>query len=136
MVSIISSIRRVAPGSRLAVGSSRNNTCGRNAQTRASARLEACSVDAQTSKLEGVWDEEVRAQVKQAFEATGLGFVDTTLASVEARLDERATRWAEQRTEACRLRVHGETPALANRRIACLSRRRTELAGTGWGSCS
>ena len=81
------------------------------------------------AKLEGVWDETRRAELRAAFErASEASYVAATLERVEARLDRYASAWVEARAEACLATERGEqSEALLDLRMACLDRRATYL---------
>ena len=80
-------------------------------------------------KLAGAWDDEVRAQVKSTFEASGLSFADDAFARAEVLLDGYTDRFLASYLDACEAtQVRGEqSPALMDRRMACLDARRVEL---------
>ncbi|NVB36339.1 serine/threonine protein kinase [Pseudenhygromyxa sp. WMMC2535] len=77
--------------------------------------------------LIGVWDEDVREEVRGALLATSNG--EHTAATVIGRLDTYAEDWQAARTQACEAtRVHGEqSEAMMDARMHCLDRRALEL---------
>jgi tetratricopeptide (TPR) repeat protein len=88
----------------------------------------AAYCDDVSTKLEGVWDEPARTELRAAFAGTGLPLADATATQVIARLDERATQWTDAQSEACRREVEGrEPPAVADVRMTCLARRQSSL---------
>jgi serine/threonine-protein kinase len=82
------------------------------------------------ARLAGVWDADVAAAVRASFLGTGRSYAGATYAQVAAALDGYAGGWARMRTEACEAAVvrHDQTPALYDRRVACLDRRLAQLA--------
>ena len=74
------------------------------------------------AKLEGIWDDDRRAAVRAAFEATALPYAEDARVAVERALDEHLGRWVELRTEVCEAtRVRGDqSEALMDLRIGCL----------------
>jgi eukaryotic-like serine/threonine-protein kinase len=90
----------------------------------------AAYCDDVAAKLEGVWDEPARAELREAFASTGLSSAADTAAQVVARLDEHAAQWADAQAEACRREVEGREPAaVVDVRMTCLARRRATLGG-------
>jgi len=78
--------------------------------------------------LDGVWDDEQRASVKQAFMATDRPFATDALNATTRSLDEYATRWVQMQGDACRDQLSGEQPqAVLALRMHCLERRRASL---------
>ena len=79
--------------------------------------------------LEGVWDATRRNEVNAAFRATGLTYADDTWQRVASRLDDYTAAWVAQHGDACQATyLRGEqSPALLDRRMACLHRAHTEL---------
>ncbi|MEM7158795.1 MAG: tetratricopeptide repeat protein [Myxococcota bacterium] len=80
------------------------------------------------SKLEGVWDETARDELRASFEATKLPFAADTATRVSGVFDAYAEQWVDVQTEACRSGVEGTEPeAVVARRMSCLTRRRRTL---------
>ena len=79
--------------------------------------------------LEGVWDADRRTAVAAAFRTTGLAYADDTWQRVAGRLDDYTAAWVAQHGDACQATyLRGEqSPALLDRRMACLHRAHTEL---------
>ena len=79
--------------------------------------------------LSGVWDAARRAEVAAAIRGTGLAYADDTWERVARRLDDYAAAWVQQHGDACQATyLRGEqSPALLDRRMACLHRAHTEL---------
>jgi serine/threonine-protein kinase len=80
-------------------------------------------------RLEGIWDESLKGQVRQALLGTGLSYATPTVLGVEAALDAYAQRWVRLRTEACEASWEqpGALQELAARQVVCLERRRGRL---------
>ena len=80
------------------------------------------------TRAAGVWDDEARAAVRSAFAATGLPYAAATVAAVEADLDRHLTDWQTMATDNCAAtQIRGEqSPALMDRRLACLDERLEE----------
>ena len=83
------------------------------------------------AKLEGVWDEARRVELREAFAATQLGFASETLARVETQLDAYTRAWVDARTQACEATQRGEqSSALLDLGMACLDRRLAHVDAT------
>jgi len=79
--------------------------------------------------MQGVWDRARREQVAAGFSASGAGFATAAFERVAPLLDARRDAWVAMHTGAC-LATNVErtqSPALLDRRMACLDERRTEL---------
>jgi tetratricopeptide (TPR) repeat protein/predicted Ser/Thr protein kinase len=84
--------------------------------------------DAVEERLEGVWDDERRQAVEQAFLATERAFAADALAATSRQLDDYASRWVELQGAACRDQLQGEQPqAVLALRMHCLERRLDSL---------
>ena len=83
-------------------------------------------------ELHGVWDAAKRADLRAAFEGSGLGHATRTLERVDADLDVYAQAWLRQRKDACEAtRIRGEqSEALLDLRVECLAARRQRLQAT------
>jgi len=81
--------------------------------------------------LVGVWDGERRTTVDVALRATGVAYAPDVAARVTARLDDYTRDWVQMHTDACQAtHVRGEqSPALLDRRMACLHRAHSEVEG-------
>jgi tetratricopeptide (TPR) repeat protein len=81
------------------------------------------------ARLEGVWDDALREQLRAAILGTSLSYAPDTWERVEARLDEYADAWAQQHTEVCEATtVRGEqSSAVMDLRMTCLHERRLAL---------
>ena len=92
-----------------------------------SARQGVCAGAARN--LEGVWDAARRTEVAAAIRGTRLAYADDTWQRVAGRLDDYAAAWVAQHGDACQATyLRGEqSPALLDRRMACLHRAHTEL---------
>jgi tetratricopeptide (TPR) repeat protein/predicted Ser/Thr protein kinase len=92
--------------------------------------------DAQTcagfeERLAGVWDEDRRAQVQSAIEATKLSYASETWERVEQRLDEYTQQWVAARQQACEATHNGEqSDELLDLRMACLDERLLHIRAT------
>jgi serine/threonine-protein kinase len=80
-------------------------------------------------RLEGVWDEPLRGQIRQALLGTRLPYAAATVLGVETALDEYTRRWVRLRTEACEAgwEQPGALQELAARQVTCLERRRGQV---------
>ncbi|HSS01717.1 MAG TPA: serine/threonine-protein kinase, partial [Kofleriaceae bacterium] len=76
------------------------------------------------------WNPARRASVEGVFAASTAPYAAAAFARVTGALDEYATRWTQAHTQACRAtRILGEqTEATLDLRMACLERRRQEVA--------
>jgi tetratricopeptide (TPR) repeat protein len=83
-------------------------------------------------KLAGVWDDARRAELRRAFDASGLPYAAASFASVSSLADRYARSWAEARSEACQAtRVRGEqSEELLDLRMICLDDRLGQLGAT------
>jgi tetratricopeptide (TPR) repeat protein len=91
------------------------------------ASVEPCT--GATARLAGVWDDERRDAVREALLATGVPWAQAAAQGAAERLDAHAADWVAMHTDACRATASGEqAPALLDRRMACLERRREELS--------
>ncbi len=81
-------------------------------------------------QLKDAWNPTLHDAIGKSFDATKVPYARSSTAAVTAALDRYATRWTAMRTEACRAtRVTGEqSEHLLDLRIACLDRKRAELA--------
>ncbi len=81
-------------------------------------------------QLAGVWDDDVRARVRHAFEMSRVPSWERAFAGFSQRVDRYASGWADMYSEACRAsRVRGEqTEEAFILRMGCLQERRAELA--------
>jgi tetratricopeptide (TPR) repeat protein/predicted Ser/Thr protein kinase len=92
--------------------------------------------DAQTcagmqAKLDGVWDDERRASVQDAIEATQLSYATDTWERIEPRLDDYTRQWVAARVEACEATHRGEQSGeLLDLRMACLDERLSHVRAT------
>ncbi|MGE5186380.1 MAG: serine/threonine-protein kinase, partial [Acidobacteriota bacterium] len=81
------------------------------------------------SKLAGIWDDPVRAQVSRAFVATGKAFAPGAFEGVAHLLDDYAQHWTAMATDACEAtHVRGDqSEELLDLREFCLGKRRDAL---------
>ena len=94
--------------------------------TQAQGGVVACA-DAR-ARLHAVWDER-RDEVERSLLATNAVYAGDTWTRIAGRLDAHADAWAAVHTEACQAHARGEQSAnLLDLRMACLERRRGELA--------
>ncbi len=75
-----------------------------------------------------VWNDEARAAVRAAFAATGLPYAAAAREAVETDLDRHLADWQTMATDNCAAtQIRGEqSPALMDRRLACLDERLEE----------
>jgi tetratricopeptide (TPR) repeat protein/predicted Ser/Thr protein kinase len=94
------------------------------------ATREPSACDGGPERMAGVWDDSVRAQVRDMFMRTELTYAATAFTGVELSLDGYATRWLEQHRDACRAtHVHHEqSEELLDLRMTCLRARLGELS--------
>ena len=78
----------------------------------------------------GIWDEQVEAEARAAFERSDRPFARRSFARADAALDQLREQWLASHTAACEAtRVHGEqSEDMLDRRMTCLARRRGEIA--------
>jgi tetratricopeptide (TPR) repeat protein len=83
-------------------------------------------------RLAGVWDDARRTQLRAAFAARPHPFTAAVLARALTALDRYADGWVELRTDACRATYErrDQSEARYDTELACLERRRGELAAT------
>lgn len=82
-------------------------------------------------KLAGIWDAGRKADIREAFLATGLAYAPGTWRRVEEELDTYTQSWVTAHREACEatwLRKE-QSEELLDRRMACLDGRRQEIRG-------
>ncbi|MBK7078272.1 MAG: serine/threonine protein kinase [Myxococcales bacterium] len=88
---------------------------------------DACAMP--RADLDGAWTGAARAALIAGLTTAGPGFGDRATRAVVAGLDRYATSWADARAGTCRARRRGELdPGQAQRRTACLERRRLDAA--------
>ncbi|MFV8754290.1 tetratricopeptide repeat protein [Nannocystaceae bacterium ST9] len=80
--------------------------------------------------LAGVWDDSIRADLRDRLRVPGRSDENQDWAAVERQLDRWATSWVAARTDACRAtHEHAEqSPALLDLRMACLDRQAVTIA--------
>ena len=80
--------------------------------------------------LAGVWDDDVRSRVRDAFLATERSYAAATFDRLAARIDDWTLRWEASKADACAAtRVRAEqSEAMMDRRMACLADRRAAAA--------
>ncbi|MFT3843050.1 MAG: serine/threonine-protein kinase [Myxococcaceae bacterium] len=76
------------------------------------------------------WNDEKKAQLHQAFTATGMPFAEASWATAASRLDAYTAEWKAMRTEACAVTrlEHAQTEDQLALRVSCLDQRQQELA--------
>jgi tetratricopeptide (TPR) repeat protein len=82
-------------------------------------------------RLVGVWDEEKKHEIREAFLATSLGYGPDTWNRVEKSLDDYTSRWVDLRRDACEateLRKE-QSPEIMYLKMACLEQRLWEVEG-------
>jgi eukaryotic-like serine/threonine-protein kinase len=87
---------------------------------------EAC--DGLEAQLQGVWDDEARAQVTRAVEATGLAYAPRVATTTVQLLDDYTAQWVKMAADACgaALVAQGDDSEHRRRR-ACLDQRLAEV---------
>jgi tetratricopeptide (TPR) repeat protein len=80
------------------------------------------------TRADAVWDDEARAAVRVAFAATGRPYAEAAREAVEADLDRHLADWKTMAADNCAAtQIRGEqSPALMDRRLACLNERLEE----------
>ena len=80
-------------------------------------------------RLASVWDEPVKAEVRQALLGTGLSYAAGTAERVQTTVDGYAREWLRLRTEVCEISQEedGRPRDLALLQVSCLERRRGQL---------
>lgn len=82
--------------------------------------------DTVATHLDGVWDDDARDRLREAFTSTKLAFSGSAADNAIASLDAYADQWVGAQTEACQRQItsnDGEATAT----MACLARRRASL---------
>jgi tetratricopeptide (TPR) repeat protein/predicted Ser/Thr protein kinase len=109
--------------STLAVGSVVSPACSGIEQRR---RLAVC--DEAAAELDAAWNDAVRADVRAAFRATGVGYADATADRFVAELDAFAEEWTDVRRTSCAAAVeHASALFFDAATTECLYDRRAEL---------
>ena len=82
--------------------------------------------------LAGHWDDAVRGNVVRGLEATGLPYAMDVASGVERTLEDYATAWVREHTEACEATAirKEQSAEMLDRRMACLNRARVSLRVT------
>ena len=81
--------------------------------------------------LDGVWDDERRAELETALLSTQLSYAPGTWARVEVLVDTWTSAWVDARVDACEATARGEqSPAMLDTRMACLDRQLAHLRAT------
>ncbi len=93
-----------------------------------SERVEPCQGAA--AKLEGVWDEPVRAQIEAAFERAAVPYAEDARTATARSIDTYTEHWLELHEDTCAAtRVRGDqSEALMDLRIGCLDGKLRDLA--------
>jgi predicted Ser/Thr protein kinase len=80
-------------------------------------------------RLAGVWDDEVRSGMREAFEQTGLPYAGVTFERTQTILDGYAAGWVVMATDACEATKvrQQQSQALLDARNACLDERLASL---------
>ncbi|MCG8419265.1 MAG: serine/threonine-protein kinase [Proteobacteria bacterium] len=81
-------------------------------------------------ELDPVWSETAKDAIRTAFAGTRLPYASSASERVSATLDEYARQWIASRIDACEaaLVTETQTERIMYKRIACLDRRRQQLA--------
>lgn len=82
-------------------------------------------------ELVGVWDDGVRAQIRDSFAATQLGFAEQAYQRVERALDAHTHEWLRLHREVCEATLvrHEQSTELMNEQMLCLHRRLRRIGG-------
>ncbi len=85
--------------------------------------------DGAEAMLDGIWDDARHRDVRAAVLGTQIPYAPKTLEKVEPHLDAYARDWITTHVEACEATrvAESQTEEVMELRMACLSRRRTEL---------
>ncbi|MBZ5714919.1 serine/threonine-protein kinase [Nannocystis pusilla] len=77
-----------------------------------------------------VWGPAQQQRIAAAFRASGTGYADDAWLAVRRSTDDYTRQWRDMRRAACEetMLTHAQSPATMNLRMACLDRRRAELA--------
>ena len=96
----------------------------------ASSRAERCT--GAREQLEGIWDDDRKAEIESAIVGTGAPYAGEVWSRTEASLDEHARTWVSLHTDTCEAAtVRGEQSLeVMHRRSACLRRALIELGAT------
>ncbi|MEM9452796.1 MAG: serine/threonine-protein kinase [Myxococcota bacterium] len=83
-------------------------------------------------ELDGIWDQERRAEVRAALEGSGRPYADDTWTRVDAQLSDYGQQWVAKHTEICEATRVSEvqTERDMGRRMRCMDTRRTALQKT------
>lgn len=97
--------------------------------TARSSNAEAPCTTAESS-LAGVWDQPRAAAIRSAIGNSELSFTDATWTTVKQTLDEYAARWVDAHQDTCAATEirHERSPQLMDKAMACLERRKRQLA--------
>jgi eukaryotic-like serine/threonine-protein kinase len=84
-------------------------------------------------KLDGIWDDARRKEVRAAFTASGLPYAEAALGTVERSFDAYGKAWVAMHVDACQAtHVRGEqSQELLDLRMTCLDDRLTQLKTLG-----
>jgi tetratricopeptide (TPR) repeat protein/predicted Ser/Thr protein kinase len=124
---------RVRTRRRVAVAAAMLALAGAGVGAYAQGRARAAAVcDGAEARLAGAWDDDTRAHMQTAFEASGRPYARATFESVARTLDGWSASWVAARTEACQATQRGEQSSeLLDLRMACLDERREQLRALG-----
>jgi len=80
------------------------------------------------ARLQGVWDDDARAEVTRAIEATGLAYAPRVAATTVQLLDDYTAQWVKMAADACGAALVAQGDATEHRRRqACLDQRLAEV---------
>lgn len=82
------------------------------------------------ARQQGTWSDERSAEVKKAFEATGLSYAGKAFAFVDTAVRSRADSWRARRAEACEATTGPKHTPLFEAQLRCLDERWAELEAT------
>jgi eukaryotic-like serine/threonine-protein kinase len=114
---------------RWAVGLAATTFAGLGVAVSAMGRSDRATCTGGRERVDEVWNEPARQQVREAFVATGESSASDIWSSIERDLDAYAHNWATMHKEACEAtRLRGEqSEELLDRRMLCLEQRRRGL---------
>jgi eukaryotic-like serine/threonine-protein kinase len=99
-------------------------------QAWASARAQQCTPAAAAARLEGTWDDDVRARARAAVLAVDAPYAKRAWAQSERTLDAHAAAWTQMHVDVCEATTlrQEQSAAVMDLRMACLHRARVEMS--------
>ena len=83
--------------------------------------------DTVATHLEGVWDDDTRDRLREAFASTKLAFSVSAADNAIASLDAYANQWVGAQTDACQQQLTTSNDGSVTATMACLAKRRASL---------